>query len=632
MSDPNTHHDALPLIEALLNRTIDDAGFARLQSILQDDAQARSLYLSLANLHAALPGIVNQSPRLSIRLADGEGESLLEPHEMPHDQLMSLLAQVEAQGEDLDPMALAAQRFPKQQAQDAASKQDWFNAGRYLLDHAKPYRQQAIMAAAAAVMLLATVLFLTWERPSETSDPLTDATPTHQPKPQDAPAANSPVAFLLAQHDADWQPDFDYGTPEAGDSFYPGRQLTLLSGFAQIKTTKNVSVLLEGPCNIVFDQQGNTLHLKQGKLSANVPPQAVGFTVDTPTARVVDYGTQFGVEVGNDGATRAAVFTGEVELSELSDTPDRPTRNIRLTAGWSSKVSAKGVLHRSPKPVLADDHARFAKSMDEVGDPAFAYRRAVLTSRPVVYWGFDEGQATTRNLVGQEALDGQAIGQTSSADGLFGKALKLTGQVESMGGFRTQRPFTFDRAQAYTLEAWCWMTQPHHGRLMTLAAFDPSRQQYRQSIGMVELLGGDNLPPLLKPHSPSTRFLYNPSDVVADQSLGGSSIFTQTPPQPGRWVHVVAVYDRSGAKLYVNGESVDAQGDLSGPTLDKQLGLIVGIAPFNPGIDAAREPHEFRCFAGLIDEVAVYDTALTKNTIQQHYRLGRPDDGGQSLP
>ena len=40
----------------------------------------------------------------------------------------------------------------------------------------------------------------------------------------------------------------------------------------------------------------------------------IGFTLVTPTEKVVDLGTAFGIEVADSGATSVAVFEGEVEL------------------------------------------------------------------------------------------------------------------------------------------------------------------------------------------------------------------------------------------------------------------------------------------------------------------------------
>jgi hypothetical protein len=61
---------------------------------------------------------------------------------------------------------------------------------------------------------------------------------------------------------------------------------------------------------------------------AKVPTQAIGFTVDTPTAVLEDRGTEFGVHVRDDQTAEVSVFGGEV------DTRHRVTgRKDRLLTG-----------------------------------------------------------------------------------------------------------------------------------------------------------------------------------------------------------------------------------------------------------------------------------------------------------
>lgn len=327
MSDPRVSHPVLPLIEATLNGTIDDAGFAQLDAALREDTEARAIYRSMVNLHAALPGIMNAAPRLSIHLTDRDGDSLLEPHDMPHDQLIGLLAQVEAGGENLDPMALAAQRFPAKE--DAPlTKQDWAQAGRYLLGQVGSYRQQAIMGAAAAVMLLAAVLFLTWGSPSESSDPIASIDPEEQSTSEDVPPVkHAPVATLTSVHDAQWQADFDFGTPVLGELFYPGRLLTLTQGLAEITTNRGAVVLIQAPATVAFTHDENAISLHSGRLVGSCrTDRSKGFTVNTRHADVVDLGTEFGVEVTEQGVV-TSVYAGKVEVTPAGGVAEEVVAN-----------------------------------------------------------------------------------------------------------------------------------------------------------------------------------------------------------------------------------------------------------------------------------------------------------------
>ena len=91
----------------------------------------------------------------------------------------------------------------------------------------------------------------------------------------------------------------------------------------------------------------NSGYLAQGRLTARCnTPESKGFTVETPFARVVDLGTEFGVEVEQGGKLQMAVFTGEVDL--ISGEGTGAVQRIRLAKGESAFVDATdGKLARS---------------------------------------------------------------------------------------------------------------------------------------------------------------------------------------------------------------------------------------------------------------------------------------------
>lgn len=79
----------------------------------------------------------------------------------------------------------------------------------------------------------------------------------------------------------------------------------------------------------------------------------------------------------------------------------------------------------------------------------------------------------------------------------------------------------------------------------------------------------------------------------------------------GRWHHLVATLDSNGAKLYLNGVAVSesAAATLSDSLVLDALSAKIGSAP---GLIVSN-------FAGGIDEVAIYDRALSLEEIQSHY-------------
>src|SRR5207302_3468685 len=76
-----------------------------------------------------------------------------------------------------------------------------------------------------------------------------------------------------------------------------------------------------------------------GKVSARVRESAVGLEVHSPRGKVVDLGTEFGVSVGDGGATDVRVFAGQVKASAGGEP-------VSLTANQSARLDGAGVTLR----------------------------------------------------------------------------------------------------------------------------------------------------------------------------------------------------------------------------------------------------------------------------------------------
>src|SRR6185312_1134400 len=75
----------------------------------------------------------------------------------------------------------------------------------------------------------------------------------------------------------------------------PAGQLRLDSGVVELAFASGARAAVEGPAEFnVIDR--NMIELRLGKISADVPKNAIGFTVKTPNATVVDLGTRFGID------------------------------------------------------------------------------------------------------------------------------------------------------------------------------------------------------------------------------------------------------------------------------------------------------------------------------------------------
>jgi len=124
---------------------------------------------------------------------------------------------------------------------------------------------------------------------------------------------------------------------QAGDLFYnTDKPVQIGQGYLEIAFDYGATVILEGPCEFACRSNGS-MELNYGRSYAFVPQEASGFTIQTPSSRVVDLGTEFGVEVEPNGSSSVSVFRGQTRLiSSLQ--PERPSE--KLDAQQSRKVDA----------------------------------------------------------------------------------------------------------------------------------------------------------------------------------------------------------------------------------------------------------------------------------------------------
>jgi len=164
-----------------------------------------------------------------------------------------------------------------------------------------------------------------------------------------------PIATFSASHDA----EFSIMANLVGDDLKAGPR-ELKRGVVQITFARGAKVLIEGPAKFNLLDKGS-VRLEGGRLSAKVPPHAVGFTVRTPQVDVVDLGTEFGVYVADDGSTVVKVFDGQVETRDINS---------------------------GKRTLIAADHARkYTLNTDEVAiepfaEPAGTSRGAFLREMP----------------------------------------------------------------------------------------------------------------------------------------------------------------------------------------------------------------------------------------------------------
>ncbi len=153
-----------------------------------------------------------------------------------------------------------------------------------------------------------------------------------------APASQTYVARLTETINCVWTNEDD--AIASGTYLTPGRKIELQDGLAEVLFDSGTRVILEGPCRFALGSE-NDGSLNVGKLAAQIPPEAVGFTLHTPSTKVIDLGTEFGAWVKENGGVEVHVFKGMVQL-ESTLVSNESGRTILFGGNAASVDPAEG--------------------------------------------------------------------------------------------------------------------------------------------------------------------------------------------------------------------------------------------------------------------------------------------------
>lgn len=122
-----------------------------------------------------------------------------------------------------------------------------------------------------------------------------------------------------------------------------GELLRIDSGRVELQLNHGTMLVIEGPASWTIDGD-NSATLTSGKLVAHVSPESKGFVLNTPSARIVDLGTEFAVQVNSAAVTQVEVLKGVIEVAPVpSEKQLYASRKVRLVAGDVRSISLGNV-------------------------------------------------------------------------------------------------------------------------------------------------------------------------------------------------------------------------------------------------------------------------------------------------
>jgi hypothetical protein len=164
------------------------------------------------------------------------------------------------------------------------------------------------------------------------------------------------VATVVDSYQAEWaDPSADYAVGKRISS--SNDFVVLKKGVVKIAFDYGAEVIMEGPASIAF-RSADQVYLTRGKVYAYVPRQATGFVVETPSSKVVDLGTEFGVSVDYRGESLVQMYKGKASV--ISGRRGQTLSPVLLTAGQAGKVNSE----TGEFAATTFDHNAFVQSFD----------------------------------------------------------------------------------------------------------------------------------------------------------------------------------------------------------------------------------------------------------------------------
>ncbi|MEM6260444.1 MAG: LamG-like jellyroll fold domain-containing protein [Planctomycetota bacterium] len=599
---------------------------AELEAWLREDHERTRLLVREAMIGTHLVELLSKQ-NLEHMISDPEDAFSDDPGTDQH-VLLETMIQAEERGEDLDPMAMAAARFPKP-IKETPSRRDYFAAGRYLYEHYVTPRVIGTTAAAAALLLGAVlaIVFLT----SGNGTPDIVETPGLKPTAP-SPDPDRVVATVTDQVNAQWVSANGQGALPDRMLLATNQRLTLVQGFAEITTKRGAKVLLQAPATVETTDSDNAIRLHRGKLVGRCEtPQSKGFTVHAPGLDVVDLGTVFGVEADTQAGSTVLVMDGSVRAQPTEQSP-RAFEPVVLRKDEARRVQPQT---GSLETIAATEAPGFYR---EAPHP---YVVAVLDARPVAYWRFEEqsGRAVVNEAdARRDAL--QMVGPaTLTDDGLLGRAGLLTNRAEPFGYFETANPI--DQLAGFeegTIEFWYYADHHHkvedeRENAMLISLFDAGQvldEPGSTSKQMIAVELTDDSWLFDTGRATPAGWLPNAMRVYPEFFIDGQDrrdLYSDHKHPVQRWQHVALVKDQDSIMLYLDGEPAQAMPHAFGPItpVSVRLGRTY---PFKVRADASDPDFHAppRPWMGRLDEVALYDKPLTAEQVARHHALATGGD------
>jgi len=409
----------------------------------------------------------------------------------------------------------------------------------------------------------------------------------------------SGFAVLTSQADAVWRGEYQ---PAEGE-LLPAGELHLVSGVVQIDSFSGVSIVVEGEAKFGI-VSAMEMTFDSGKLRAEVPVAARGFTVRTGSGDVVDLGTEFALDIG-PYSTEVHVLDGEVEWFS-----NRATGKKSLLGGQAVRMHDGSEIDKPAEPERfagIEDMERLRQSGVELARDRWNVERDRIANDPrtVVYYPTDAKSGWHRrleNATGDTELDGTIVA-AGRAGGRWENDQSAVDFRKTGSRVRLSIPGEY---QAITMAMWVKVHELDRwfNSLFLTDSYEPGEPHW-------QIMDDGRVHFSIRPENGSGhQVVYSPP--ISDTIVGAF------------WSHLAVTYNSESGEVahFLNGE------EISRLTLEPEKvvsPIVFGGATIGNWSQPMRDEAKFavRNLNGALDEFVLFSEALGAEEIQRIYQNGR---------
>lgn len=456
------------------------------------------------------------------------------------------------------------------------------------------------IAAAAAVIIFAGSLSLLLNKRISIA-------PTDAKAVQVEPITHDGLAILMESVGANFVDNGMQPTKTNG-ILYPG-EIILESGITAIEFYSGARVILEGPAVFELTSENSAI-LREGRIRAQVPPQACGFSVSTPQIEVIDLGTEFGMNIEEDGhLTEVHCFSGLVDIYE--DPIKQNSKTLRsLRSGEAVRIQPNSIQKIPANSMAFISYSELAQTSLENSTMRHQKWQDLIEEMRA-----DEDILALYTFEGQGPRERSLVNQASFQDQFSHGAIVgcrwTNGRWPSKGSLEFKSPSdrvhfqSTESHQTITLSLWVRLDAMPRRTTSLLS----SSEKLSNSMDWALTNKGQITLKIQNDQNKKTHPFT--SSVILNRNM------------LGKWLHFVSVCNSNEKKVthYLNSQKIsEHKFPKNGLTSIKFGNAEIG----NSSMKTSNGKTPIRYFIGRIDELAVFGRTLNKNSINHLYRTGKP--------